>query len=308
MSTPELHILLSTYNGEAYLEDLLDSVLGQSHESIWVHIRDDGSTDSTVDILHRYQAKDKRISVDLGSNIGVQASFFSLLASVADSSGYFAFCDQDDIWDRRKLEVAVNRIQASERPDSALYFCRLSCVDSRNRHLYDTVIPRNPGVFNALVENSAIGCTCVFGKRLLEEFLRGDPTHMIMHDWWMYLCAADRGALIYDEVPRILYRQHDNTATPREPGFLRLKNRFRDRLARLGDSDAGLESLRQANHYLATYPDCSPLLRATLEELNASHGILRFFRRLKLILSTPLHRNNRLETLALKLVILFDLY
>jgi glycosyltransferase involved in cell wall biosynthesis len=308
MSAPKLHILLSTYNGEAYLEELLDSVLGQSYESIRVHIRDDGSTDSTVSILHRYQAKDKRISVELGSNIGVQASFFSLLESVADSTGYFAFCDQDDIWDAQKLEVAVNRIQASERPDSALYFSRLSCVDSRNRHLYDTPVPRNPGVFNALVENSAIGCTCVFGKRLLDEFLCADPTHMIMHDWWMYLCAASEGVLIYDEVPRIRYRQHDNTATPREPGFLRLKNRFRDRLSRLGSSDAGLESLRQANHFLATYPDCNSRLRATLEELNACHGILRFFRRLKLVLRTPLHRNNRLETVALKLVILFDLY
>jgi glycosyltransferase involved in cell wall biosynthesis len=308
MSTPELHVLLSTYNGETYLEELLDSVLGQSYESIRVHIRDDGSTDSTVSILHRYQAKDKRISVELGSNIGVQASFYRLLESVADSIGYFVFCDQDDIWDPQKLEVAVDRIQASERPESTLYFSRLSCVDSQNRHLYDTVIPRNPGVFNALVENSAIGCTCVFGKHLLDEFLHGDPTHMIMHDWWLYLCAASKGVLIYDEVPRIRYRQHDNTATPREPGFLRLKNRFRARLARLGDSEAGLESLRQANHFLATYPDCNPLLRATLEELNASHGILHFIRRLKFVLSTPLHRNNRLETLALKLVILFDLY
>ena len=308
MSAPELHILLSTYNGETYLKELLDSVLGQSYDSVRLHIRDDGSTDSTASILQEYQAKDERISVELGSNVGVQASFFRLAESVADLTGYFAFCDQDDIWDPRKLEVAVNMIEASDRPDSALYFSRLSCVDPHNQNLYDTVIPRNPGVFNALVENSAIGCTCVFGKRLLDEFLRGDPTHMIMHDWWMYLCAAGKGILIYDEVPRIRYRQHDNTATPREPGFLRLKNRFRDRLVRLGDSDAGLESLRQANHYVATYPHCNRLLRATLEELNACHGILRLFRRLKLVLSTPLHRNSRLETLALKLVILLDLY
>jgi glycosyltransferase involved in cell wall biosynthesis len=248
MSIPKLHILLSTYNGEAYLEELLDSILGQSYESIRVHIRDDGSTDSTVSILQRYQAKDDRISVELGSNIGVQASFFSLLESVADSTGYFAFCDQDDIWDSQKLEVAVNRIQASERPDSALYFSRLSCVDSQNRHLYDTVIPRNPGVFNALVENSAIGCTCVFGNKLRSDFLQGNPTHMIMHDWWMYLCAATTGDLIYDEVPRIRYRQHDNTATPREPGISRLKNRFRGLLKRLRDKETGLESLQQANH------------------------------------------------------------
>mgnify|MGYP001557556533 FL=1 len=308
MSIAKLHILLSTYNGETYLEELLDSVLGQSYPSIQLHVRDDGSTDSTVSILQRYQAKDERISVELGSNIGVQASFYSLLESVADTTGYFAFCDQDDIWDPQKLEVAVNMIQASERPDAALYFSRLSCVDSRNQPLYDTEIPRDPGFFNALVENSAIGCTCVFGNYLRSNFLRGHPAHMIMHDWWLYLCAASNGILIYDAVPRIRYRQHENTATPREPGISRLRNRFRGLLARLGSGETSLESLRQANHFLATYPDCDPLLRATLEKLNTSHGIRGVFSRLSFILGTHLHRNNRLETLALKLVILFDLY
>ncbi|MBT8146888.1 MAG: glycosyltransferase, partial [Gammaproteobacteria bacterium] len=141
MSIAKLHILLSTYNGESYLEELLESVLGQSYPSIRLHIRDDGSTDSTVSILQRYQAEDERISVELGSNIGIQASCYGLREGVVDSTGYFAFCDQDDIWDPKKLEVAMDKIQASKRPDAALYFSRLSCVDSRNQYLYDTVIP-----------------------------------------------------------------------------------------------------------------------------------------------------------------------
>jgi glycosyltransferase involved in cell wall biosynthesis len=308
MSIAKLHILLSTYNGESYLEELLESVLAQSYPSIHLHVRDDGSSDSTAGILRRYQAKDDRISVELGSNIGVQASFYSLLESVADSTGFYAFCDQDDIWDTRKLEVAMDRILASGDPDATLYFSRLRCVDSSNQVLYETEMPREPGLFNALVENSAIGCTCVFGKKLRSDFLRGNPEHMIMHDWWLYLCAASGGELIYDAVPRIRYRQHENTATPREPGISRLKNRFRGLLRRLGDKDTGLESLRQANYFLTTYPKCDPQLRSTLEELNTGHGIAGFFRRLKFVFTTRLHRNNRLETLALKLVILFDLY
>ena len=308
MSIAKLHILLSTYNGESYLEELLESVLAQSYPSIHLHVRDDGSSDSTVRILQRYQAKDDRISVELGSNIGVQASFYSLLESVADSTGFYAFCDQDDIWDTQKLEVAMDRILASSDPDATLYFSRLRCVDSRNQVLYETKMPREPGLFNALVENSAIGCTCVFGNQLRSDFLRGNPEHMIMHDWWLYLCAASGGELIYDAIPRIRYRQHENTATPREPGISRLKNRFRGLLRRLGDKETGLESLHQANHFLATYPDCDPQLRSTLEELNTGHGIAGFFRRLRFSFTTRLHRNNRLETLALKLVILFDLY
>jgi glycosyltransferase involved in cell wall biosynthesis len=308
MTLPKLHILLSTYNGKPYLEELLESVLAQSYPSIQLHVRDDGSSDCTARILQRYQDKDDRISLELGSNIGIQASFYSLLESVADSTGFYAFCDQDDIWDTQKLEVAMDRILASRDPDATLYFSRLSCVDSGDQALYETEIPREPGAFNALVENSAIGCTCVFGNKLRSDFLRGNPAHMIMHDWWLYLCAASGGELIYDAVPRIRYRQHENTATPREPGISRLKNRFHGLLERPGDKETGLESLRQANHFLATYPECDPELRSTLEELNASHGIAGFFRRLKIVFTTRLHRNHRLETLALKLVILFDLY
>ncbi|MCX2979598.1 glycosyltransferase family 2 protein [Halieaceae bacterium IMCC14734] len=308
MSNPTLHILLSTYNGETYLEELLLSVLRQSYSPLQLHIRDDGSTDSTVNILQAHAAGDERISLQLGSNIGVQASFYSLLECVEDTTGVYAFCDQDDIWDSHKLEVAMRALLAAERPDATLYFARLSCVNANNQHLYDSDIPRAPGILNALVENSAIGCTCVFGNALRAEFLRGDPALMIMHDWWLYLCAASSGALVYDAVPHIRYRQHANTATPREPGLSRLYNRLRGLVARLGDRDAGLESLLQANHFMATYPEIDPQMRSTLAVLNDSHGMASFFKRLMFVSSTRLHRNNRLETLALKLVILCDLY
>jgi glycosyltransferase involved in cell wall biosynthesis len=309
MNSPRLYVLLSTYNGQAYLEELLQSVLSQSYSDFQLYIRDDGSTDSTVDILQKYQALDQRIVVELGSNIGVQTSFYSLLERVEDATGFYAFCDQDDIWDEQKLEVAINAIQGSPRPEATLYFSRLSCVDSANNHLYDSEQPRAPGIFNALVQNSAVGCTCVFGAQVRSDFLRANPAHMMMHDWWLYLCAASRGTLIYDEVPRIRYRQHENTATPREePGISRLLNRFRGLLGRIGERERGLESLAQANAFLATYPDCDPLISSTLEGLNNSHGIAGFMRRLVFVFSTPLHRNDRLETLSLKLVILFDLY
>ena len=308
MKMPNLYVLLSTFNGETYLEELLQSVIQQSYSSFELRIRDDGSVDNTVEILHKYAALDSRIVVELGSNIGVQASFYSLLESVEDATGFYAFCDQDDIWGEQKLEIAMKSLSGSPRPDATLYFSRLSCVDAGNSFLYDTDQPRAPGILNALVENSAIGCTCVFGHSLRGDFLRGDPAHMIMHDWWLYLCATSRGELIYDDVPRIRYRQHDNTATPREPGISRLRNRFRGLLKRIWSQDAGLESLAQANHFLATYPDSDVGTRANLEVLTGSHGVVNFPRRLGYVLTTGLHRNNRLETLALKLVILFDLH
>ena len=305
---PNLYVLLSTFNGEAYLEDLLQSVLQQTHRHFQLRIRDDGSTDRTLDIVREYAARDERVTVEHGTNIGVQASFHRLLENVEDTTGFYAFCDQDDIWAAQKLEMAMKSITNSPRPDRTLYFSRLSCVDDKDRFLYNTVFPRAPGITNALVENSAIGCTCLFGYNLRSEFLRADPAHMIMHDWWLYLCAASTGDLIYDEVPRIRYRQHENTATPREPGMSRLKNRFVGLLGRIRAQESGLESLAQANHFLATYPDCDTETRANLQVLNASHGVASILKRASFVLTTGLHRNNRLETFALKLVILFDLH
>jgi glycosyltransferase involved in cell wall biosynthesis len=305
---PNLYVLLSTFNGETYLEELLQSVIQQSYSHFELRIRDDGSVDNTTEILRKYAALDSRIVIDLGSNIGVQASFYSLLECVEDATGFFAFCDQDDIWGEEKLEIAMQAIADSARPEAALYFSRLSGVDANNDFLYDTDHPRAPGIFNALVENSAIGCTCVFGHTLRADFLRGNPSHMIMHDWWLYLCAASRGELLYDEVPRIRYRQHENTATPREPGTLRLKNRFMGLLGRIWIHDAGLESLVQARHFFSTYPDCHPEIGSALEFLDSSRGIANLIKRADFVLGTGLHRNSRLETIALKLVIIFDLY
>jgi glycosyltransferase involved in cell wall biosynthesis len=303
-----LHILLSTYNGQTYLEELLRSVLRQTYGAFQLHVRDDGSTDNTLNILRKYQSQDERILVESGPNIGVQGSFYNLLEGIEDAIGFYAFCDQDDIWGEQKLEAAVRAIQSSREPAASLYFSRLSCVDMANQHLYDSQQPIATGIYNALVQNSAIGCTCVFGSRIRAEFLRADPADMIMHDWWLYLCAASRGRLIYDDTPRVRYRQHENTATPREPGISRLVDRFQRLLGRLNEPEKGLESLTQANAFLATYPDCDTRIRSTLERLNNSHGFTGILRRLGFVLNTPLHRNDPLETLSLKLVILFDLY
>lgn len=308
MTIPRLHVLLSTFNGETYLEELLQSILHQSYSNFQLHIRDDGSGDTTPEILRKYASLDKRIVIELGTNIGVQASFYEVLEKVDDAHGLYAFCDQDDIWQEHKLTIAVDALNQSDNQDSTLYCSRLSCVDSENRFLYDSALARDPGAFNALVENSAIGCTCVFGHQLRCDFLRAKPEDMIMHDWWLYLCAASNGTIIYDKVPRIRYRQHLNTATPREPGISRLKNRFLGLLSRVRKGNAGLDSLNQANKFVATYPECTSDIKNTLHTLNNLHGYRNMLKRVEFALKTRMHRNDRLENIALKLVIIFDLH
>ncbi|MDZ9565364.1 glycosyltransferase, partial [Escherichia coli] len=60
-------ILLSTYNGEKYLEEQLDSLLLQSYQDFVVYIRDDGSSDRTVNIINQYVMKDNRF-INVGNS------------------------------------------------------------------------------------------------------------------------------------------------------------------------------------------------------------------------------------------------
>lgn len=90
-------VLLSTYNGEKYLREQLDSLLVQQGVDLRIIARDDGSKDTTVEILKEYAGKDTRVSFFEGKNVGPAQSFFDLIMKSPDSD-YYAFCDQDDVW------------------------------------------------------------------------------------------------------------------------------------------------------------------------------------------------------------------
>ncbi len=92
-----VEVLLSTYDGERWLADQLDSVLGQTHSDLVVRVRDDGSTDGTRELLAAYAARDPRLTWREGRNVGAVRSFLQLLSTA--TGDVVAFCDQDDVWD-----------------------------------------------------------------------------------------------------------------------------------------------------------------------------------------------------------------
>ncbi len=207
-------VLLSTYNGEKYLAEQLDSLLAQDYTDILIHIRDDGSADSTRLILDRYAARYKNISVVRGDNLGVAQSFFQLLQNADETADYFAFCDQDDVWLPNKLSRAASALSDIDPKTPALYFSSYSIVDEHLNFLGNFPAPKRVGFKSALVENVATGCTVVLNRAARTLVLWRLPEHVIMHDWWCYavVCSMN-GIICFDDKPTVLYRQHSANIT-----------------------------------------------------------------------------------------------
>src|SRR5512144_1359787 len=102
-----VQVLLSTYNGAAYLKPQMESLLSQDAR-VKILVRDDGSSDGTVPLLREYQATHPDIEVVCGTNVGFAQSFLQLLTLSSPTADYIAFCDQDDVWQPGKVSRAAH--------------------------------------------------------------------------------------------------------------------------------------------------------------------------------------------------------
>ena len=219
-------VLMSVYNGEKYLNEQIDSILLQEKIKVCLIIRDDGSTDSSRDILHTYG---DRIELIEGENIGVQKSFTELVKyAVTKKYKYYAFSDQDDVWKSNKLEVAITKLKQIDKIP-AVYCCNLAIVDC-NLQYQGKVFYGNVKInkMSSCVRNYAYGCTQVFNISAAELYCEGEKARMWMHDYWLYLIGIYLGKIIYDSDTYILYRQHGKNAVGINHSIIKvIKNKLR---------------------------------------------------------------------------------
>lgn len=206
-------ILMSTYNGEKYLEAQLDSIINQKNVNVNIIVRDDGSSDKTASILNSYSMKYPNITVISGINLGVEKSFHALClyANESAKTDYYAFCDQDDIWDKNKLVEAIKLLEQYPIDKPNLYFSNLYMVDTNLNPM--RILFEDNEVFTAkekaFVQFFAYGCTCVFNKKAMEMYNRITDNNSL-HDIWIYVVCLFIGNVVYDNRSFIKYRQHQN--------------------------------------------------------------------------------------------------
>ncbi len=222
----KVQVLLSTYNGEKYLQEQIESILKQEDVEISLLIRDDGSCDKTIEIIENLKRKNSNISYYPGDNLGPARSFMDLI-NKSGNFDYYAFSDQDDVWKPKKLISAINKLKQSNKP--SLYMSSLEIVDENLNFIETKQVDGNFCFEGEMIKNFATGCTQVFNKTLMEIIKSYTPNYIIMHDSWITrVCYAIGGNVIIDNNSNILYRQHQgNVLGYQDEGFQKLKRQFK---------------------------------------------------------------------------------
>ena len=223
----KINIVMSTYNGEQFLAEQIDSIQQQTFKDWQLLIRDDGSSDQTPEIIKSFVAQDPRIvfiNEHDRENFGVIKNFFTLIKH--DKADYYFFSDQDDVWLEDKLETML--AAARQYPDQLplMVYTDLCVVDQNLQVMNQSMIRSqshhaNTELVQELTENTVTGGVAMINHALAERWRTLD--NIIMHDWYLAVLATAIGKLVYIDQPGELYRQHDNNVLGARTFTKRLK-------------------------------------------------------------------------------------
>ncbi|WP_429967938.1 glycosyltransferase [Enterococcus sp. AZ046] len=302
MNKTKVNVLLSYYNGEKYIVELINSIKNQEGSlKIKIIIRNDGS-DKVLDNDLLYED----VEVINCHNIGVKMSFLKLIELSDDDAEYFCFCDQDDIWDTDKIISAIKKLETSnDRP--SLYFGKTRLVDNNKKYIGEDSFEK--GVFSfgrTLIKNNAIGCTMVFNKKLRDLVRTNTENYKsfskeLLHDHLLYMiCLGMDGFVYYDEFPHINYRQHTNNVVGGTRTFI-------DKIKSNGLIGKKNVRLDWVNELYANFGDV-----LTNENRNLLLEIIKYRsnirQRIKFFFLNPLPTKSLLEKLNISLLFLLGKY
>ena len=212
-------ILLCTYNGEKNLRQQVDSILSQTYKDIRLFISDDGSTDSTVEIINTYTEKypDKvqRIQLNKLHNGACMHFLKALQVKEVMDADYVMLSDQDDVWCDNKVERTLQTMKQVETDRPTLVHCDSVLVNDDLKEIAPSFtefanMNQSKATFShLLVQNTVTGAAMMMNKILCSK-LRDIPDSCMMHDHWIALVAAALGEIHFINEPLYYYRQHDS--------------------------------------------------------------------------------------------------
>ncbi|APE76988.1 hypothetical protein ARA02_06485 [Leuconostoc mesenteroides subsp. jonggajibkimchii] len=223
MNKNNIIIAMATYNGETYLEEQIESIINQSYQNWRLIIQDDGSTDDTIGIVHKYISQDQRICLvkNDSNEHGAYANFYTLLEKIKNGNfgndyNYIALSDQDDIWLECKLEMLLKNIKYTDVKQPVLVYSDYSIMDAYGNTVFesaDALINLEPNVKESIFfSNSYVwGNTVLFNRALLESinFSEKIINKKYPHDAFLAKVATVIGQIIFVDTSLVRYRRFD---------------------------------------------------------------------------------------------------
>jgi glycosyltransferase involved in cell wall biosynthesis len=218
-------ILLCTFNGARFLPAQLSSYSNQTWRDWRLFASDDGSSDQTAAILAQYQKTlgSNQVQIRSGPRRGFVTNFLSLVCDPSIDADYYAYSDQDDIWEPEKLARAIEVLQQTPPHVPAVFGSRTRLIDDDGREFgLSPLFPYKPEFRNALVQNIAGGNTMVLNAAAREYLMAGGSgLHLPGHDWWTYLVTTAVGGQVhYEPTPLVKYRVHPDNVMGSNLGLI----------------------------------------------------------------------------------------
>ena len=291
----KITVLMSTYNGAKYIDEQLESIFNQEFDGeLDILVRDDGSTDGTQEILDRYQKERKNFKWYQGENKRPGRSFWELLRK-ASGSDFYSFADQDDVWDKDKLQIAVNCLLTLNQDNPLMYMSDVRTVDKDLNLLSPTMVAKDIPIEypKSLMNNICPGCTYVFNEkaRALAAEFDADKYYMDIHDWKIYKIVLCFGQVYFDQSAHMSYRQHGNNTIGAVKGrlsyykYLIKKDRnpkffFTKKKEALSIEQVYGDKMSEENRYLtsliAHYDEDKKLKKALLKDKRFKYSRLQY--------------------------------
>lgn len=260
----KIEVLMAVYNGEKFVRQQIESIINQTYASVHITVRDNGSTDHSVEIVREIMGNHPNLITLMTSdeNVGVIGNF-SRLAQQA-TADYVMFSDADDVWLPEKIAKTFARMKAlqslhgKQRP--LLVHTDLKVVQENLETIHPSFIqyvhlnPMLPtSLSRQLIQNQITGCTLMVNRPLL-DLANPIPQECVMHDWWLGLVAAAFGMSDFINESTMLYRQHGkNQVGAQKYSLLSILKKGMDSPSRKAAYDHWNKIVLQAQYFKARY-------------------------------------------------------
>ena len=303
--SPVVCVLLSTYNGEKYIKEQILSIMEQKDIDVHLSVRDDGSTDSTASIIKNMMNIYSNISYEYGNNLGYERSFYSLLKSNPEYD-YYAFSDDDDIWDNDKLISGIKKINEQQCSDNIPFVCwsALRLTDENLNYIRDMEKPSQSDFEKGryILDRYGYGATMVFNRAMRDMAIMHEPTIKISHDNWIGLLAVFTGKYCFDAVPHISYRQHGTNIVGGDNNYTGTWKRRIRNFKKLHDVSRSETALNLLNGY-------TPYLSS--EDINLLEQVAYYKKNLRnkiqLLKNKSIHRASKEKDFLFRIQVLFNI-